>query len=64
MLAALQALRAEFDFTLEVVDIDMSDELRERYGACVPVVEAQGREICRYFFDETKVISALHPRNY
>lgn len=59
MLAALQDMRGECNFSLEVIDIDMSDELRERYNTCIPVLEAGGKEICRYFFDKDKVELAL-----
>jgi hypothetical protein len=59
MLAALQALRDERDFTLEVVDIDMSDELRARYDILVPVLSLGAEEICRYFLDAAKVREVL-----
>lgn len=56
MLAALEALRGEFSFEVEVVDIDAADAvLRQRYDESVPVLAAAGRELCHYFLDTAKV---------
>jgi len=44
---------------VEIVDIDSSDELAARYGELVPVIEAQGRELCRYRLDRAAVLGAL-----
>ncbi len=42
-------------YRVEVRDVDTSPELRDRYGDCVPVVELDGREICRYRLDARAV---------
>lgn len=55
MLAALEDLRGEFLFDLEVVDIDIERDWQRRYDELVPVVVADGRELCHYFLDEAKL---------
>ncbi len=55
MLAALEALRREFSFTVEVVDVDADPALVAKYDELVPVLEAGGRELCHYFLDAAKV---------
>jgi hypothetical protein len=63
MLAALDELRGEFDFALEVIDIDADPALEAKYNELVPVLEADGLELCRYFLDGAKVREYLsgHP---
>jgi hypothetical protein len=60
MLAALENLRAEFDFSVEVIDVDADAALVERYDELVPVLVGQlagqqGRhqekQLCHYFLD-------------
>ena len=51
MIAALQAMQAQLSFELEVVDVDSDDELAARYGERVPVLMAEGRELCHYHLD-------------
>ena len=57
MIAALHELQAQFSFALEVVDVDSDDELAARYGERVPVLVAEGKEICHYHLDSS-VLSA------
>jgi thiol-disulfide isomerase/thioredoxin len=64
MLAALQALRHEFDFSVEVLDVDADPELVARYDELVPVLLGGkgGQEparLCHYFLDEDKVRALL-----
>ncbi|MEW6164370.1 MAG: glutaredoxin family protein [Pseudomonadota bacterium] len=59
MLAALEALRGEYDFTVEVVDIDAHPALSERYDQLVPVLALGETEICHYFLDVEKVREVL-----
>lgn len=59
MLAALEELRGEFSFSVEVVDVDADERLEERYGELVPVLEAEGQELCHYFLDVAKVRAYL-----
>ena len=52
LLRELEQLRSEGRFSLALVDVDASPELRSRYGDRVPVLEdAQGGEICHFFLD-------------
>jgi glutaredoxin len=55
MLAALEDLRGEFAFELEVIDIDAEPALEAKYNDFVPVLETDGRELCHYFLDVAKV---------
>ena len=62
MLAALDALRSEFGFTVDVVDVDADPALEAKYNELVPVLEADGRELCHYFLDVAKVREYLSGR--
>jgi hypothetical protein len=55
MLAALEQLRGEHPFELAVVDIDADPTMEAKYNDFVPVLEADGRELCHYFLDTAKV---------
>lgn len=59
MLAALEALRGEHGgrspFEIEVVDIDADPVLEAKYDELVPVLEAEGKELCHYILDVPKV---------
>ncbi len=60
MLAALENLRTEFDFSVEVIDVDADEALVELYDELVPVLVAQRdgqqdsqqmQQLCHYFLD-------------
>lgn len=51
MLAALEPLRRDFNFSVTVVDVDADPALDAKYDELVPVLEADGRELCHYFLD-------------
>jgi glutaredoxin len=55
MLAALNKLRGEFSFEVTVIDVDSAPALVATYDELVPLLEAEGNELCRYFFDEAVV---------
>ena len=55
----LQALRSDLAFELETVDLDLSPGLEAAYGDRVPVLEAGGEEICRFFLDPEKLARHL-----
>jgi thioredoxin reductase (NADPH) len=55
MLAALDELRGEFSFAVDVVDIDADPVLTRRYDEWVPVLATEGEELCHYFLDAAKV---------
>ncbi len=44
---------------VRVHDVDTRPDWTERYGLLVPVVEAQGVELCRYELDRKAVLAAL-----
>lgn len=59
MLAALEPLRGQFGFTLEVVDVDSSPLLETRFGERVPVLVHGDRELCHYHLDAVAVTEYL-----
>jgi hypothetical protein len=59
MLAALNALRGEFDFAGEVVDVDSDPVLEQRFGILVPVLMHADIELCHYHLDTGKVRAYL-----
>lgn len=48
----LAELQETEQFDIESIDVDSNGELRERYGSLVPVIEGNGKELCRYYLDE------------
>ena len=42
---AILELKEDWDFTLEEIDIESSDELTEQYGLMIPVVHIDGEEV-------------------
>lgn len=52
MLAALKIQAARFNLTFREVDIDGDPELKARYDWEIPVLMADGQEICRHYFDQ------------
>jgi len=59
MTQALERLRPELGFDYATVDIDADPDLRERYNTRVPVLAANGAEICYYFLEETRLRTFL-----
>lgn len=55
MIAGLQTLQTARSFEVEVVDVDTEPALEALYGELVPVLVADGRELCRYHLDAAKV---------
>ncbi len=51
MLAAIEQVRPEFGFDLEVVDIDADPERERRFNEAVPVLMHGGRELARWRLD-------------
>ena len=52
---ALAVLLAEFCVDLEVLDCDADPALEALYDELVPVLLHDGRELCHYFLDVSKV---------
>ena len=59
MLAALAAMRVEFAFAVDVVDVDSDAALEQRFGTLVPVLMHAGNELCHYHLDAGKVRAYL-----
>ncbi|RJG01391.1 glutaredoxin family protein [Noviherbaspirillum sedimenti] len=63
MLAALQALQAEFSFTIRIEDVDADPALVALYDELVPVLVGRcaGEEVrlCHYFLDRDGVRAFL-----
>lgn len=57
--AALDRVRAEEPFELEVVDVDTDPELCARYGEEVPVVAVEGRKVAKFRVDEPALLKRL-----
>jgi hypothetical protein len=55
MLAALESLRGEFQFDVEVIDVDTDPKLEEQFDELVPVLVAAGGELCHHFLDTAAV---------
>jgi len=59
MLSALESMRAEYEFEIDVVDVDMSETLERRYGELVPVLVHAESTLCHYFLDRGAVTAYL-----
>ncbi len=64
MLEALQALNKEYQFIIDVVDVDADAALIAQYDELVPVLVANNgtdtaTRLCHYFLDEKKVENYL-----
>lgn len=57
--AALDAVRAEVPFDLDVVDVDTDPELVKAYGWEVPVVLVDGRKAFKYRVDPSELRAKL-----
>jgi len=55
----LAPLLAARGWRLERVDVDSDPALARRYGSEVPVLEYEGREICRHRLDRAALEAAL-----
>jgi glutaredoxin len=59
MTQALERLRPELGFDYTAVDIDADPVLQARYDTRVPVLAADGTEICYYFLEEASLRAFL-----
>ena len=61
MLAALHAsmARTGLPYTVEVIDVDADPALVARYDELVPVLLADGAELCHYHLDEAALQAHL-----
>lgn len=56
-------LKEEWDFSLEEVDIDESDELTERYGIMIPVVNINGEEVAFGIINKIDISKRLQEKS-
>lgn len=57
--SVLLDLKEQISFQLEEIDIEKSDELTEKYGLMIPVVEIDGEEIQYGQIDKYTIQKAL-----
>jgi glutaredoxin len=62
MTQALERLRPELGIEIAAIDVDTSPELVRLYDTRVPVLVADGIEICYYFLEEAKLRTHLQDR--
>ena len=55
MTAALRPLAEEFGWSVRVLDVDADPALEAKWDELVPVLLADGRELCHYHLDEAAV---------
>ncbi|SDM73319.1 glutaredoxin family protein [Bacillus sp. OK048] len=60
---AIMEVKKDWDFTLEEIDIDESDELTELYGIMIPVVHINGEEVAFGIIDKNDIRNRLHEKN-
>lgn len=51
MLNALEPLKNDYVFDVQVEDVDADPALEALYDEKVPVLVAEGKELCHYFLD-------------
>lgn len=61
-LEVINDLQSEYEFTLNVVDIDTDDELTELYGLTIPVVLIDGDEVQYGHVDKNVIRKRLHEK--
>ncbi|KKK39483.1 hypothetical protein WQ57_04130 [Mesobacillus campisalis] len=61
--ALLEELQKNWQFDIVEVDIDESDELTERYGITIPVIELHGEEIQAGIINKNFIVEAFSRKN-
>ncbi|WP_342432951.1 glutaredoxin family protein [Neobacillus sp. FSL H8-0543] len=56
-------LKEDFDFTLEEIDINESDELTEKYGIMIPVVVIDGEEVAFGIINKIDIRNRLQEKS-
>jgi len=59
MRVAAQPIAARHGLDIQCVDIDRDLATASRYNLAIPVLELDGREICRHFLDRDALERAL-----
>ena len=47
------------EFVIEFIDVDKEEALEERFGERIPVLMADGAELCHHFLDHAAVRAYL-----
>ena len=64
MIQALESLRPELGFEFSTVDVDTDPELASQYNTRVPVLVADGMEVCYYVLEEDLLRKHLQAPGY
>lgn len=59
---AILELKEDWNFTLEEIDIDSSDELTELYGIMIPVVQIDGEEVAFGIINKNDISKRLQEK--
>ena len=59
MLQELNQLKPSYSFSLKTIDIRDHPDLTKQYGSRIPVLVANGEEICHFTLDTERVTSCL-----
>jgi glutaredoxin len=59
----IEELKGDWNFTLEEVDIDNSDELTELYGIMIPVVQIDGEEVAFGIINKNDISKRLQEKS-
>jgi len=59
LIAALKQYQGRYSFEIEVIDVESSPRLEEKWGDKVPVLLDGDREICHYYIDHDAVDARL-----
>jgi glutaredoxin len=60
---AILELKEEWNFSLEEIDIDESDELTEIYGIMIPVVHIDGEEVAFGIINKIDIRNRLQEKS-
>jgi glutaredoxin len=60
---AILELKEDWNFSLEEIDIDESDELTELYGIMIPVVHIDGEEVAYGIINKMDISNRLQEKS-
>lgn len=52
----LEKFRQQYDFSLNLVDIETATYLNQRYGEWIPVLTTGNQELCHYYLNEESLL--------
>ncbi|MFK5894174.1 MAG: glutaredoxin family protein [Pseudomonadota bacterium] len=63
MIEQLQPYCEKYNFNIEIIDVDRTPQLQQKYGLSVPILYYQqadkNEEICKYFLEPNSLLSFL-----